>query len=78
MNCNDWPHNKYFNLQATELFSFSSSIEAFQPPYISLASQETSLLRRLQGKPSPAEAPPMGKIHPFSKMTITFEQLMRF
>ena len=27
----------------------------------------TSLLRRLLGRPSPAEAPPIGKIHPFIK-----------
>ena len=33
----------------------------------------TSLLRRLQGRPSPAEAPPIGKIHPFSKMAVIFE-----
>ena len=35
----------------------------------------TSLLRRLQGRPSPAEAPPIGQIHPFSKIAITFEPL---
>ena len=28
--------------------------------------------------PSTAEAPPIGKIHPFSKMSITFKPLMRF
>ena len=44
----------------------------FQTPY------KTSLLRRLQGRPSPAEAPPIGKIHPFSKMAVTFEPLMGF
>jgi hypothetical protein len=40
--------------------------------------QETSLLRRLQAQTLPDEAPPIGKIHPFSKMAITFEQLMGF
>ena len=40
--------------------------------------QETSLLRRLQGRPSTPEAPPIGKIHPFSKMAVTFEPLMGF
>ena len=29
-------------------------------------------------RPSTAEAPPTGKIHPFSKMAVTFEPLMRF
>ena len=29
-------------------------------------------------RPSPHEAPPIGKIHPFSKMAVTFEALMGF
>ena len=29
-------------------------------------------------RPSTAEAPPIGKIYPFSKMAVTFEPLMRF
>ena len=29
-------------------------------------------------RPSAAEAPPVGKIDPFSKMTVTFEPLMVF
>jgi hypothetical protein len=29
-------------------------------------------------RPSSAEAPAIGKIHPFSKITITFEPVMRF
>ena len=29
-------------------------------------------------RPSTAEAPPIGKIHAFSEMAITFEPLMRF
>ena len=29
-------------------------------------------------RPSTAEAPPIGKIHPFSKMAVTFEPLMGF
>ena len=29
-------------------------------------------------RPSPDEAPPIGKIHPFSKMAVTFEPLMGF
>ena len=29
-------------------------------------------------RPSTAEAPPIGKIHPFSKMAVTFEPVMRF
>ena len=37
-----------------------------------------SLLRRLQAQHLPDEAPPIGKIHPFSKMAVTFEPVMRF
>ena len=49
------------------------------PPMTGLTVQGTSLLRRLQGKPFPAEAPPIiGKIHLFSKMAVTFEPLMGF
>ena len=39
---------------------------------------KTSLLRRLQAQTLPDEAPPKGKIHPFSKMAVTFEPLMGF
>ena len=40
--------------------------------------RDTSLLRRLQVQTLPDEAPPIGKIHRFSKMAITFEPLMGF
>ena len=39
---------------------------------------ETSLMRRLQLQTLPDATPPMGKIHPFSKIAVTFEPLMRF
>ena len=39
---------------------------------------ETSLLRRLQEQTLPNEAPPVGKIHSFSKIAETFEPVMRF
>ena len=39
---------------------------------------ETSLLRRLQSQTLPLEAPPVGKIHPFSKIAVTFEPDMQF
>ena len=39
---------------------------------------ETSLLRRLQVQILPDEAPPKGKIHPFSKIAVTCEPVMRF
>ena len=29
-------------------------------------------------RPSTAEAPPIGKIYPFSKMAVTFKPVMRF
>ena len=40
--------------------------------------EETSLLRRLQEQTLPDEAPPMGKIHSFSKIAVTFEPEMQF
>ena len=39
---------------------------------------ETSLLRRLQAENLSDEAPPIGKIHPFSKMAVTFKPLIGF
>ena len=48
-----------------ELFTFSHNI------------YNTSLLRRLQEQTLPDEAPAMGKIHPFSKIAVTFEPVMR-
>ena len=39
--------------------------------------EKTSLLRRLQEQTLPDEAPPMGKIYPFSKIAVTFEPVMR-
>ena len=39
---------------------------------------ETSLLRRLQMQTLPDEAPPIGKIHRFSKMAVTERILMPF
>ena len=34
---------------------------------------KTSLLRRLQEQTLPDDAPPMSKIHPFSKIAVTFD-----
>ena len=39
---------------------------------------DTSLLRRLQAQTLPHEAPPIGKIHPFTKIALTFEPVMQF
>ena len=39
---------------------------------------KTSLLRRLQAQTLPDATPPIGKIHPFSNMAVTFEPPMRF
>ena len=37
--------------------------------------KKTSLLRRLQAQTIPDATPPIGKIHPLSKMDVTFEPL---
>ena len=42
------------------------------------SSIKTSLLRRLQVQTLPDEAPPMGKIHQFSKNAVTFDPIMPF
>ena len=39
---------------------------------------QTSLLRMVQAQSLPDEAPPVGKIHPFSKIAVTFEPIRRF
>ena len=39
---------------------------------------KTSLLRRLQAQTLPDATPPIGQIHPFSKMAVTSEPLMGF
>ena len=44
----------------------------------SLPSEETSLLRRLQAQTLPNAASPIGKVHPFSKIAVTLEPVMRF
>ena len=44
----------------------------------SLKFEQTSLLRRLQAQTLPDEAPPIGKIHSFSKMALTFKLLWDF
>ena len=41
-------------------------------------SNKTSLLRRLQAQTLPDATPPIDKIHPFSKMAVTFEPIMEF
>ena len=48
-----------------------------QKQYFFLIEKRTSLLRRLQAQTHP-QAPPRGKIQPFSKMAVTFEPLMGF
>ena len=45
---------------------------------INLSINKTSLLRRLQGRPSPAEASPIGKRHPFSKTAVTLNHWWDF
>ena len=42
---------------------------------ISARCQETSLLRRLQALTLPNATPPIAKIHPFSKIAVTFEPI---
>ena len=43
-----------------------------------LNGHQTSLLRRLQAQTLPDATSPKVKIHPFSKIAVTFEPLMQF
>ena len=45
---------------------------------LSISHEKTSLLYRLQTQTLPDEAPPMGKIRPFSKTALTFEPVLQF
>ena len=40
--------------------------------------KKKSLLRRMQAQTLPDATSQKGKIHPFSKMAVTFEPMMRF
>jgi hypothetical protein len=40
--------------------------------------KKTSLLHKLQARTLPNEAPPVGKIHPFSEFSVTSEQIQQF
>ena len=39
---------------------------------------QTSLLHMVQAQTLPDEAPQVGKIHPFSKIAVTFEPIQQF
>ena len=47
-------------------------------PILFLICISTSLLRRLQAQTLPNANPPIGKMYPFTKMTVTFEPGIRF
>ena len=51
-------------------------ITGFVYPHVRLV-HKTSLLHRLQEYTLPDVPPPIDKIHPFRKMAVTFEPLMR-
>ena len=59
------------------------SADYFQPCpppcllYLNQTMFKTSLLRRVQTQTLPDATPPIGKTHPFSKIAITFEPVMR-
>ena len=63
-----WIHNNFHKIMA---FSHTL-ISELRKVHLTT---ETS---RLQGRPSPVEASPIGKTNPFSKMAITFEPQMGF
>ena len=56
-------------------FIFSSNLSNFKKIQKKLKTRQGS---PVDCRPSTAEAPPIGKIHHFSKMTVTFEPVMGF
>ena len=63
-----------------------SFLEEHLPPCLLLIIPNTFFFKRYKQaccagcrrRPSPVEAPPIGKIHPFSKMAVTFEPVIKF
>ena len=64
----------YFDDQLLFFLSWNISYNNF----VRIHKKKTSLLRRLQAQTLSDEAPPIGKIHTFRKITITFEPVMQF
>ena len=62
------------NYLKTKVF-LSQGVKWIKNPDGAWTCAKTSLLRRLQEQALPDEAPPIGKIYPFSKMVVTFEPL---
>ena len=56
----------------------SDWVSEWQSDWMTLSDYQASLLCRLQAQTLPDATPSMGKIHPFIKMTITFEPLLEF
>jgi hypothetical protein len=56
--------------------SFLTAQQSYSLERCQAVALKTSLLRRLQAQTLPNEAPPIGKIHPFSKMAVTFEPMI--
>ena len=53
-------------------------IVRFHSARLCLFKLQTSLLRRLHAQTLPDAASPIGKVHPFSKIAVTLEPVMRF
>ena len=74
-----WMKKGLFCLEYTLFIYFLPSKEVLEHNYqLQEVCLQTSLLRRLQAQTLPKEAPPIGKIHPFSEMAVTFEPLLGF
>ena len=48
-----------------------------EQPLALAVSSKASLLRMLQTQTLPDDTPPVGKIHPFSKIAVTFEPVQQ-
>ena len=69
-----WSHLRFPTQSVATLFLQSAEFRGTMAIMLGI----TSLLHRLQAQTLPDEAQPIGKIHPFSKIAITFKPVMRF
>ena len=78
---NRWIGSKVTTILLSELILPTGGAKSGRVCACSMRSRLVSFLKKktqLQAQTLPDEAPPMGKINPFSKIAITFEPVMQF
>ena len=72
-------NNLYFVIRKQRVLPFMKLLEAYMHKTLKRCNPYTSETRRgspVDCRPSTAEAPPIGKIHPFSKMAVILEPVI--